>query len=240
MRDAWHPFHREEYRRHLYYRCGQNDNCLYTAVSVTPAVAIGGGGAGAFQFAVPDPNAFRINVTFPQLSTIPHAKRSLVYIDRTGTGTNVGAERLQRYVDHVQLYLCRIPNNATYVDTRALQVAVGNGAGFPEIALRGVRHADLMGYVTFLRIHHGWQDAEGFTAIPVADRTRNLQPTVADATALFNAANAQFEIAWGPNGPVAPTRPWIVGGLVTGGWTITGVGAMAVRAGAIAHWINYS
>ncbi len=115
MREAWHPFHREEYRRHIYYRCNQNDNCLFTAVSVTPAVTIGGVG-NAFQFGNPDPAAFQINVTFPQLSTIPVPKRRRVHVDRTGTGANVGQNDTQQlYVDHVQLYLCRIPALAHYV-----------------------------------------------------------------------------------------------------------------------------
>ncbi len=237
MREAWHPFHREEYRRHIYYRCNQNDNCLFTAVSVTPAVTIGGVG-NTFQFAnPPDLAAFQINVTFPQLSTIPLAKRQRVHVARTGTGANAGQnDAPQLYVDHVQLYLCRMPALSNYVDTRALQIALA-GAGFPEIALRGIDAADLMGYITFMRVHHGDGDEDGFTAIPVADRSRNLQPNVAAAANLYNAANQQFEIAWGANGPVPPRDIWTP--APPGGWTVTRVGPMNVNAGRIANWVNY-
>ncbi len=234
MRKPWHPFNDATCRNYMYYRCGQNDNCLYTAVSVTPAASIGGAGIGQFQFNNPHLNpdalaAFKINVTFPQLEEIPVGDRTRVSIRRQQNG--VGVPDFRFYVDEVRLYLCKLPIGTRYVDTRWLQ----DGNGFPEIAVRGIPHNQIMATLVFIRVHHHDDNASGFTAIPVTDMSTNRFPANNIVTALYNAANIQFEAAWGPNGVNPPTLDWN-----SDGYVITRVGNMAVGGdGRIAQYARF-
>jgi hypothetical protein len=228
MRKDWHPFSDATKRGYVYFRCNQDDNCLYTAVSATPAVTLGGGPPVTFQFNALNVNAFRVNVTFPQLDEIPVVDRNLVRIRVTPAGGGIATHHC--YVDEVQLFLCAIPHNTSYVDTHRLQ----GGNGFPEIALRGIPYRNIVGYLKFIRVHHGNDNVAGFTAIPVDDFSRNLDATDVAETTLYNAANIQFEAAWGPNGHIPPGIVW------NGQWVINEVGGMAVAGnGRIAQYRNY-
>lgn len=228
MRAEWHPFHERSIRKYLYFRCGQSDNCLYTAVSVTPAVtSTGPANNPQFQFTNFDNNACRINICFPQLEEIPMAKRKRVRIDLE-RNTDNAAFSTDCFVDEVRLYLCKLGVNKWYVDTRAIQNSLNPGQGFPEIAVRGISSADLMAYLVLIRVHHGADNPAGFTAIPVANKSQNLNPGNPQVAALYNAANVQFEGAWGPNGILAPVP---ASAVWAGRYTIKQVKLMTVDAG---------
>jgi hypothetical protein len=223
----WNPFSDQATRRHMYFRCSQKDNCLHTAISLTPAASS------------VNNTSFKVNACFPQLEELPGILRQRQRIT-VKVLPNRGRLRDETcFVDEVTLFFCYLPRGQQYFDTKLCQEKI-RSPGFPEMAVRGLQSDNILGYITYIRVHHGTTNSHGFTAIPVMDKSALIDKPYypAGARAVYAAAQVQFAAAWAVDGWGAPAPP-------NGVWqdlsqvTIQKVGNMDVEGGKIAQYSAY-
>jgi len=160
MRQPWHPFSKLSIRSDMWYRRVSSDNCKQTIISVT--------------------EDFKTAAVFPQLSELhifpgnevkqdvaalvnvtPALRSKLAEVTvRRSTGEQVV---LLRAADTVQIFLCVL--DGVYFDTREAQEKYSRAVPFNEMAVREVPSDNLLAAVTYVRVHHGTTNGEGFTAL---------------------------------------------------------------------------
>lgn len=209
MRQPWHPYSKLSIRSDMWYRRVSADNCTMTITSVT--------------------RDFKTGSVFPQLSEVhvfpgtedkadiqklvdenkvPRNKLSEIKVREAGGAENT----LLRFADTVQLFLCVL--NGYYFDTFQAQEEYSQTVGFKEIAMREVPSDDILAAVTYIRVHHGTTNREGFTAIydpvtsvQVSDEIKKRKTAAYSGDALFKAAQDEevlakntFTAAWSEDG----------------------------------------
>lgn len=188
----WHIFSEDRFRNHMYFRRQQKDNCLDTCVSIS----IIGYNKKSAEI------EFKTNACFPQLCLIDKKWRKKAYVKYRNTkGDLITAKK---YLDTVRLYFMSLPAGTTYFDTGKAQDLWGSPV-FPECAVRGVRAVNVLGYITYVRVHHGNGDEmdEAFDAIPIKHKNyTNLRRSPKGAEELFKKAVSCFTRAWAPDGSV--------------------------------------
>jgi hypothetical protein len=163
LREDWHPFNDQQTRADYWYREGQSDNCLHTTISVA--------------------------LEFQTAATFPLTEQKLKYLSGHNPATAQEAQQLSkaeaplkaigisadgrdaiyRYADRQQLYMVIIDSEC--FDTRKQQKE-----RFPEIAVKQLPATRIMACVSFVRVFHGSEDDQGFTAL--CDRARCTAPTL--------------------------------------------------------------
>ncbi|CDH44043.1 MAG: hypothetical protein IPL59_11595 [Candidatus Competibacteraceae bacterium] len=160
MRQPWHPFSKLSIRCDMWYRRVSADNCKQTVISVT--------------------TDFKTASVFPQVSELHifpgvEMKQDIAQLVRDGkvdrtklcevTVQRASGERkvLLRAADQAQIFLCLL--NGTYFDTKEAQEKFSEAVAFNELAMREVPADDILASITYVRIHHGTSNGEGYTAI---------------------------------------------------------------------------
>jgi hypothetical protein len=187
LKKPWHVFHEDRFRNHMYFRRNSKDNCLDTAVSISIV-----GHVDDYEG-----DEFKTSTTFPQLKLFTEDKRTRLTVKYRQRGSNATVQG-PKYVDHVRLYLCRLPAGTRFFDTYKAQGLWG-ASQFPECAVRGIPLQEIYGYITFVRVHHGngQEMDEGFDAFPVEDpKHSKLVRDAHGAGAVFRAAFVPFSRRW--------------------------------------------
>lgn len=160
--EPWHPFSENEIRSKLWYRTGQNDNCLYSTVSVA--------------------TDWRASVCFPKieqttdLSAIQNAfvnqKQTLgslvqQYPTRIGKVLFLNGKTEDRLITTSKVALMAVEGMFLKTQERQedTQIGKGPGTGYPELGVSSIAGSNVFAMVEFVRIHHGVTDDDGFTAL---------------------------------------------------------------------------
>ncbi|MGB7762259.1 MAG: hypothetical protein WBL61_20665 [Bryobacteraceae bacterium] len=185
LREAWNPFSLLANRSDYWFREGQADNCLHTSVSIATEFRT----ATAFPLLERKFAGKKIPTTWAEADTAstPQTPFFKVRIDQGPDST------VYRYADRQQLYLVMLTGSG--FNTKSKQQEK-----FPELAVKFVESSGILASVTFTRVFHGLEDAQGFTAL--YDAGRSHAPTInrclaaiADqdlATALLHRVTALF------------------------------------------------
>ena len=172
LREEWHPFSLLANRSDYWYRQGQEDNCLHTAVSIA--------------------TDFRTATVFPLLENklagkkIPKTEAEANQQSTPNAGfckirTDPAIDGISyRYADRVQLYLVLL--NGSGFNTQAVQQEK-----FPELAVKFVDASSLLASITFTRLFHGLSGDDGFTAL--YNRALSVPPTLERCRAAINDAD---------------------------------------------------
>ena len=193
MHRAWNPFSDALLRSYLFFRPRSNDNCLLTCTSFAPAAL--------------EPDVFKVTTGFPLIGnySVPdkQALRKTIRITRTRVLANrpvVEQADIQKMVDVSRSFLVCVRQGSYFFDTNGAQNIIAPGQGFPEYAVRKLPAADILGCVTYVRVFHGDNGDEGYTAFPVTSASglfANARLAVG-AQALFARAMTCFSARWLP------------------------------------------
>ena len=198
MRQPWHPFSKLSIRSDMWFRRVSSDNCKQTIISVT--------------------QDFKTSAVFPQLSeqhifpgseekadiqalvlNQPALRQKLAEVKvRRSTGA---VTTLLRAADTVQIFLCLL--DGVYFDTKEAQEKYSGAVPFNEMAVREVPSDNILAAITYVRVHHGTTNGEGFTALyHAADSVEVREDIIRRKTAahftgpqLFQAAQLEYETA---------------------------------------------
>lgn len=146
---AWHPFKLDEINRYLWYRQGQNDNDYYTVVSIAMEVE-----DAACYPKIDEERIYK----FPRkplsdwsaAERLAHRENLALVQMRDGKKRCLLASRITVYMFVV--------NNTVVLDTKKA------GGGYPEQGVEEILIDNIFGYFEILRLHHGPQPEDGFTA----------------------------------------------------------------------------
>lgn len=208
MREPWHPYSKPSIRQDIWYRRGSSDNCKKTLVSVT--------------------RDFKTSSVFPQLSEChifpagedttktpemflagPEAVKYNALLGSVTVSAGGGMGVIRRYVDKVQIFLCVL--NGMYFDTPDAQEKESTAVPFREIGVKSVLARDVLGSVTYVRVHHSTYNGAGYTALFKASdsvipkresflrhegREYSAKQLYEAATAEYNKARQTFSAAW--------------------------------------------
>jgi hypothetical protein len=215
MTAEWHPFYEEEIRRSFWYREGQNDNCLFTAVS----------GANQFGTAVCNPTFIRRNYPeFPlddvnrvcenhfrspiqnfkaklgELAAVRPYLCDVQYTDRT---RKVGL--------FTKATLAMFVVNGLVLDTSGVQVARDSGS-YGEFALESIQYENFYGLVEVLRVQifdkPSFGENEAFVMLKLREEpNRDFQTRLNQFAENVRASNQQWlNVAWGEVGRLHHSR----------------------------------
>jgi hypothetical protein len=165
MDKPWHPFSDPAVNSRIWLRKGQTDNCLMTVVSVA--------------------ERFEISLAYPKIDLTDALKKVVtnvaIFDGRKVRATALGAASpyigtvhfpgeppSPRMITFSHVYLLVL--DSWVFDTGSWQESSGK-ARYPERAVKGIKPSNVIGKVTFLRIHHGPSDEDGFTAFPIASES---------------------------------------------------------------------
>jgi hypothetical protein len=209
MRKPWHPYSKLSIRSDMWYRRVSADNCTMTITSVTRDCKTGSVFPQLSEVHVFPGTEERAEVQkLVDEGKVARTKLSEVKV-REASGKET---TLLRFADTVQLFLCVL--NGQYFDTFAAQEEYSQTVGFKEIAMRDVPSDDILGAVTYVRVHHGTTNQEGFTAlydpvasVEVSDEVKKRKTAAYSGDALYDAAREEearakntFTAAWSEDG----------------------------------------
>lgn len=214
MRQPWHPFSDPTYRKYMWFRKGQGDNCLNSVVSV--------GSAKEWQAYLP----------FPLMKDYPTKLQKKRVLVTTGTNKRVP---VTLGVSDTWLYLF-VMTDLLALKTGALGARFGDKA-FPEIGVGSIPIGNVYGAVRFQRVFHApfpavlngtageHLDGVGFTAYPVESiappKTKfaysslvPVPPGVAEVRKAFNAVlnSGPVHVKWTSSGFVEVPATFTVDG----------------------------
>jgi hypothetical protein len=219
LRQNWHPYTDPAVRNRLYYRKNQNDNCLYSAVSL----------AHNWKTAACFPKIAQ-HTEYPKLAGVNiDAKARSAHPKYIGIVTFRKAEPGDSMTDCVRMMFVTTSKISLMVvegivfRTDNAQQRYKNGECFPEFAVPKVEGRNVMAMVQLLRVHHGPTDADGFTAL-IDNRFKQPPETIqlVEAFKDFRAFSVFKDWADQQYGSVANECP---ASLM---WTDTGFAAAAI------------
>lgn len=146
MREPWHPFSKASNREWLWYRKGQDDNCLYTVVSVS------------------EEGDWHTNVTFPETDLLKDANKVLDVEAQCLVNGKPAIRTLKATISWVYMFLI----SGIVLNTEGVQRAKG-APTFPEKGMKEIPVNNIFGAVQFIRFHHGNGKDAGLTAIPIKE-----------------------------------------------------------------------
>lgn len=199
----WNPLSYAWHRRYMYFRPRANDNCLLTCSSFCPSTL--------------EPDAFKVTTCFPKISGFSAQKKldltkQVRFMETSRiAGVPVRQERTRDcIVDVSRSFLVCIRRGEMYFDTNAAQNIIAANSGYPEMALRKIPAANILGCVTYVRVFHGDDEDSGYTAFPVAGASGLFEgPADANgANALLQRAMTSFSAKWVASGFEASTPRW--------------------------------
>ncbi len=184
MREPWHPLSDPAIRNRIHFRNTQNDNCLFTTVSVTDD----------WKCALCYPKIEQ-NSDFLGIRQALAAGRSLEAQYRSAPPGRIGkvtfgAGGLGR-VEYRMVSVTRIAVlvlDGLVVDTGRAQQDYNPDARYPEYGTHSVAGSNVFGMLEYVRLFHGPTDDDGFTAYHVPAGTRLV--TEAEVLAAFGDARA--------------------------------------------------
>lgn len=158
--EEWHPFFVDDIKQKLWYRAGQNDNCLYSAISV----ATDWKASACFPKIEQTTDLSRIQQRVKNKESLQ--KLQPEFKDRIGWIVYQNGNAEHRLVTLSKVALLAL--DGMYVDTKARQedekLGKGKDTGYPEWGARGIAGSNVLGMVEYVRVHHGVEDDDGFTA----------------------------------------------------------------------------
>lgn len=158
--EEWHAFKIEANRRRLWYRKGHTDNCWYTVVSVA--------------------ESWKTAVCYPKFGQTPSM---CIGPDVKLIGRDAAQKKYPQYIGEVKFKsggtqrmmvtmsnACLVLVDSEVFDTRQKQSA--STKGYDEKGVSCIAGKNVIGMIKFLRVHHGYSDEEGFTAMPIRAESR--------------------------------------------------------------------
>lgn len=154
MRESWHPFHDPVARAKVYYRKGQMDNCLFTAVSVT--------------------DDWKAALCYPkieqstELMQLAQQARGVASLEGLKDSYPRRVARVTYTDGKVEYKLANVTRIALMIlegmvlDTRQRQA--DSGVAYPELGAETIVGSNVVAMLEYTRVFHGLTDEAGFTA----------------------------------------------------------------------------
>jgi hypothetical protein len=176
MREPWHPLSDTPTRNRIHFRNNQNDNCLFTAVSV----------ADDWKCALCYPKIAQ-HTEMHDIGRSVEAGRTLEQQFRTAPAGRIGkvtygsggAARVDyRIVSRTRIALTVL--DGLVVDVGGYQDEY-SGSRYPEYGTSSIAGTNIFGMKEFVRLFHGTKDDEGFTAfyVPSGARAASVEEVLA-------------------------------------------------------------
>lgn len=182
----------------MYFRPNNCDNCLFTAVSITPL--------GQDD----ELHKLRVNACFPLpesgwLSGPDARKKVEVVLLKEQSGRIIEAKKSSYYCDIIAIFYCRIPSGTAILNTEATQRFLSK-PGFPERAVRGIPYDDILACACFLRLHPEVRlGAEpnketGYTVFPITTECQFRRNNRVAREKLMTFISTGWSAKWKTNG----------------------------------------
>ncbi|MGD0628329.1 MAG: hypothetical protein ABR987_03195 [Terracidiphilus sp.] len=202
MRAEWHPFKDTYNRQYLWYRKGQNDNCKYSVVSLGNHFRVAANfpkledrvSWPGMPLSV-DPSLFGIvkQEGEIQIQAMGNKKITNKYFADIDLISTKGPVKQLMIVTRV--YVALVFRQGWIVNTHLKQVKskgkveldealkLGKTPGFREIGSGDIPFKYYFGVVALIRVHHGSEDDNGFTAC--VDKTKSFHKSENDLLEIF-------------------------------------------------------